>query len=576
MIREGHIVGSSSGIQVCDNPGFEPQNKRRKEDHIVGSSSGIQVCDKLGFESENERQKNVDNVCSTSTNTVQTTVNVDTFDNPNQISKGQANFQKNKKANVQKYVDLGDKKYKCIYCGALFWTKESLKQKSKNNEPLYSLCCQQGKVKLPRPMLTPHFLENLLDPTKGQTSLLFRENIRAYNSMFAFTSMGAKVDHTVNNQLGPYIFKISGQVHHLMGSLLPPDGECPKFAQLHVYDTANEIGNRFNAINCKETNMKLDENIVKGLNNMFNESNELLNDDKQYGQPTCDEIAGLIVGDIGQFDSNRDIVIEFKDGELKRVTKLNPKFMSYGEDGYSPDLKLNIPSNNRPCKRGRVTMRAFIPYQIQERESQLDTLLKGGRLFQQFLVDAYATLEEDRLDYIRKNQKSLRSEVYKGIYDAVSKGDHDADNIGKRVILPSSYTGSPRYMLNNYQDAMAICRQFGYLDLFITFTCNIKWPEIVREFDIKLGYKSEDRPYIISRVFKMKFDDMISYIKSGESGEPFGEVEPDVCTIEFQKRRLPHAHILIWLKKPYKCYSADDIDSIISAEIPNKNSDPLL
>ncbi|XP_070678920.1 uncharacterized protein [Malus domestica] len=384
--------------------------------------------------------------------------------------------------------------------------------------------------------------------------------------MFAFTSLGAKVDHTVNNQSGPYIFKISGQVHHLMGSLLPPDGECPKFAQLYVYDTANEIGNHLNSVNCKERNMKLDENIVEGLINMFNELNELvqmfrtirdkfennslpslkisilgrqLNDDKQYGQPTCDEIAGLIVGDIGQFDSNRDIVIEFKDGELKRVTKLNPKFMSlqypilfpYGEDGYRPDLKLNTPSNNRPCKRGRVTTRAFIAYQIQERESQLDTLLKGGRLFQQFLVDAFATLEEDRLDYIRKNQKYLRSEVYKGIYDAVSKGDHDTDNIGKKVILPSSYTGSPRYMLNNYQDAMAICTQFGNPDLFITFTCNIKWPEIVREFDTKLGYKSEDRPHIISRVFKMKLDDMISYIKSGE---PFGEVEAG----EFQKMKF--------------------------------------
>ncbi|CAL8992823.1 unnamed protein product [Prunus brigantina] len=276
------------------------------------------------------------------------------------------------------------------------------------------------------------------------------------------------------------------------------------------------------------------------------------NGNKQYEQPTCDEIGGLIVGDIGLFDSNRDIVIEFKDGGLKRITKLNPKFMSlqypilfpYGEDGYTPDLKWNNGYKGRESKRGRIPMRAFIAYQIQERAPQLDTLLKGGRLFQQFLVDAYATLEEDRLDYIRKNQKNLRSEVYKGIYDAISKGDNDANNIGQRVILPSSYTGSARYMVNNYQDAMAICRQYGHPDLFITFTCNIKWPEIVREFDKKPGYKPEDRPDVVSRVFKMKLDDMINYIRSGK---PFGETE-----------------------------AAADIDSIISAELPDKIVDPVL
>ncbi|BBN69338.1 transposable element gene [Prunus dulcis] len=125
-----------------------------------------------------------------------------------------------------------------------------------------------------------------------------------------------------------------------------------------------------------------------------------------------------------------------------------------------------------------------------------------------------------------------------GIYDAISKGDNDANNIGQRVILPSSYTGSARYMLNNYQDAMAICRQYGNPDLFITFTCNVKWPEIVREFNAKPGYKPEDRPDIVSRLFKIKLDDMINYIKSGE---PFGEIE-----------------------------AAVDIDSIISAELPDK------
>jgi hypothetical protein len=126
------------------------------------------------------------------------------------------------------------------------------------------------------------------------------------------------------------------------------------------------------------------------------------------------------------------------------------------------------------------------------------------------------------LDYIRKNQKNFRCDAYKGIYDVVSRGDNDGRNLGKKVILPSTYTRSPRYMMNNYQDAMTICRLYGHPDLFITFTCNVKWPEILRVFQNKPGYKPEDRPDIVSRIFKMKHDDLIVYVKSGK---PFGQIE---------------------------------------------------
>lgn len=37
-----------------------------QKDHIVGSSSGLKVCDKPGFEPKNKRPKIVDNVCLTS------------------------------------------------------------------------------------------------------------------------------------------------------------------------------------------------------------------------------------------------------------------------------------------------------------------------------------------------------------------------------------------------------------------------------------------------------------------------------------------------------------------------------
>ncbi|KAI9082435.1 hypothetical protein K1719_035578 [Acacia pycnantha] len=56
----------------------------------------------------------------------------------------------------------------------------------------------------------------------------------------------------------------------------------------------------------------------------------------------------------------------------------------------------------------------------------------------------------------------------------------------------------------------------------------------------------------------------------------FGNVCVEVYTIEFQKRGLPHAHILIWLAERDKIKEPEDVDKIISAEIPNPDSDPQM
>ncbi|XP_019182121.1 PREDICTED: uncharacterized protein LOC109177263 [Ipomoea nil] len=188
------------------------------------------------------------------------------------------------------------------------------------------------------------------------------------------------------------------------------------------------------------------------------------------------------------------------------------------------------------------------------------------RLFQQFLVDAYTMVESSRLLYIRLNQKALRCEAYKGLSDALTRGEVQPSSQGKRIILPSSFTGGARYMIQNYQDAMAICRFVGYPNLFITFTCNPKWPEIERFLE-KRNLKAEDRPDIVCRVFKMKLDCLIKEIKNGKL---FGRVKAVIYTIEFQKRGLPHAHILLFLQANSEFADPGFMDTIISAEIPDK------
>jgi hypothetical protein len=100
------------------------------------------------------------------------------------------------------------------------------------------------------------------------------QNIRQYNCLFAFTSMGACVDNLVNDGHGPPVFKISDQVHHRIGSLLPSNDEPSKFLQLYIYDTSNEIRNRLKCLNADETPVEcLDPSVVDALMKMLDHHN---------------------------------------------------------------------------------------------------------------------------------------------------------------------------------------------------------------------------------------------------------------------------------------------------------------
>ena len=107
-----------------------------------------------------------------------------------------------------------------------------------------------------------------------------------------------------------------------------------------------------------------------------------------------------------------------------------------------------------------------------------------------------------------------------GVQEAMNRGETNSSAIGKRIVLPSSFTGGMRYMFNNFQDAMAICKTFGYPNLFITIICNVNWSEI-RDFVTSKGLIVADRLDIVCRVFKMKLDQMMIDFKKHDY---FGKV----------------------------------------------------
>ncbi|ELP91475.1 hypothetical protein EIN_143750 [Entamoeba invadens IP1] len=183
-------------------------------------------------------------------------------------------------------------------------------------------------------------------------------------------------------------------------------------------------------------------------------------------------------------------------------------------------------------------------------------------LTQQFMVDAYARVESATLNYYQTHQHELRSMSYNGVRDQIVKDPNKNTKAkGQKVILPATYSNSPRNLGQKCADAMAIFAKFGPPDLFITFTANPNWREIKE--NLEKDEVAIDRPDLVTRVFKLKLDQLIKEITKWEI---FGNVIAWVYRIEFQKRGLPHAHILIVLDFKSKLKTVDCIDRVICAE----------
>ena len=155
--------------------------------------------------------------------------------------------------------------------------------------------------------------------------------------------------------------------------------------------------------------------------------------------------------------------------------------------------------------------------------------------------------------------------------DVISAGETRASEVGKRVVLPRSFPGGDRDMMQRFLNAMAIVQRFGKLDYFITMTCNPYWEEITQ--NLEPGQQPQDRPELVSRVYRAKLRSLMDLLIKKKY---FGEVAAYVHVTEFQKRGLPHEHILLIMKKGSNLTTPDAYDKVISAELPNKDKYPLL
>ncbi|CAN6910734.1 unnamed protein product [Brassica oleracea] len=107
----------------------------------------------------------------------------------------------------------------CPSCGALVWQSESTGRDPRTKELRFT-CCNQGQIKLPHLRQPPPVLAKLLKCKQ------FRETIRVYNVLLAFTSIGANIDYSAVFGRGPFTFRIQGQTYHRIRSLIPKPGKA--------------------------------------------------------------------------------------------------------------------------------------------------------------------------------------------------------------------------------------------------------------------------------------------------------------------------------------------------------------
>ncbi|CAG8727617.1 21811_t:CDS:2, partial [Cetraspora pellucida] len=262
---------------------------------------------------------------------------------------------------TQNQHDLSHMNIECIYCNALHWQDEHLMHFLIKNSK-FGLYCQQGKIKLSllnNPLLLlRHFFESSDKDAKE-----FCANIRQYNAAHAFTSL-AHANNTSTTNLTIYL--------HYNNAI---DRHC-------------------------------------------------------YNLPTMDEIAIILSSDGSISEAMCDIVIHLYNNKLKHIQKSYPAYLSlyyvllflYGELGWHEGLCQslgNIENNriNNQTRIPRLTQKDFFSFHLFAYHNKFLTILRGGKLFQEFIIDAWATTEQNRLRFLYQNQDILCADLYQGLAD---------------------------------------------------------------------------------------------------------------------------------------------------------------
>ncbi|EGG05061.1 uncharacterized protein MELLADRAFT_28685, partial [Melampsora larici-populina 98AG31] len=179
----------------------------------------------------------------------------------------------------------------------------------------------------------------------------FRRNIRTFNNTVSFTSTAAKQDKTVVENGGAWSYRIKGSLTHLIGSLLPLPGASKTFAQMFIFGDQAEEELALRKPSNSSMNIQTLGTIQAFLyhNNpfakLYKAAEAILGpgpvktikikslqrngrNSNRYNYPTCSQVAAILPGDGMVGSKDRDIIVHWQSGELRRISELNTNYFS--------------------------------------------------------------------------------------------------------------------------------------------------------------------------------------------------------------------------------------------------------
>ena len=325
---------------------------------------------------------------------------------------------------------------------------------------IYHCISNLGKVKLDVLVEPPEPLKSLLNGTHTK-SVHFLNNIRQYNSAFAFTSFGVTGNAGQRNPSARFMsVQVHGELYHLQGPL-NINHSNPRYNQLYIYDPtfASSIRTSNNAELdpelTKDLSIMLHENSGNPFVRIYKHAHEILKsesdrqreegsenfhvrlnpqmkmelvvgiDKRTQNLPTADEVAGIIPNEYLE-ESFRDIIITFRKNIndnteniaalYKRIDENHAAYMPLhyvllfprGEYGWHWGLRLDGSDDNEQERsvtsrnegeddNKRLTQRAFYRHRLHIQEGETNTIFLAKRLFQQYLVDSWAVCKQSKL-----------------------------------------------------------------------------------------------------------------------------------------------------------------------------------